>query len=707
MSISNDQLREEQLYLDKVMEFLEKQLIKSKEIIEKSKKEVVDIHKTMMDDIGNDIQSLGKFVDAYSYLVEIDNRAGAMNTNEREHKRLLAMADSPYFARMDFSLEGVSSPLRIYIGIGSLVDEETMDFYVFDWRSPVASMYYDYELGKASYEAPQGKIEGDITLKRHFKVWKGEIQSVYDSSLAIEDQVLIEALSRSADSKMQTIVYTIQREQNIIIRDRESRHLIAFGPAGSGKTSVAMQRAAFFLYAYRNTITSDNLMIFSPNNVFGDYISEVLPKLGEENIKSSTFNAYAASLFGDKYKFLSSAEFLEFSINGHGIRKKAAELKTSDKFLEAILKRTEEINNAAPPFSDAVYAGKLIMSGKEMEKLYVEDLKFLKPQARLNKLYSRLASLTRDAKKARKKALLETIDRDQDPLIVKEETVKKSWEARCEYFDFLHKFELKLSIDAAKEFLDILKALDKDVYEYTKENLEAGYVSSEDAPALLYIHSATRDIKNDVRYLIIDEAQDYTKLHYYCIKNCFEKSNITFLGDTNQAVCPIFPLCTPEDILKVFPSSKVASLSKSYRSTKQISEFCGNILGLSNMDYMNREGERVSKVTLTNKEDYFKAMELASKRFSESGMTSAIIFPTLDECRELYDSYGKEANLKLITGLENTFTTGSVILPAYMAKGLEFDGVIIPYDSYKRDDLKYVYYTACSRALHSLKLFEY
>ena len=402
MSIDEKALSEEREYLDTVMSVLCRLLDKRKQALEKSKQEVIELNKTMMDDIGNDVQSLGKFVDAYSYLVEIDSRAGVMHDSEVEYARLLTMQNTPYFARMDFKLKD-SAPMKIYIGINSLIDEESLDFYVFDWRSPIAGMYYDYELGEAKYEAPRGTVEGEVTLKRQFKIWKGEMLSAYDSSIAIEDDVLSEALSKSADSKMRDIVCTIQREQNKIIRDKESKVLVAFGPAGSGKTSVAMQRAAFFLYAYRDTVTSGNLMIFSPNNVFGDYISEVLPRLGEENIKSTPFNEYASELFEGRYRFLPASEFLDFSVNGEGIRKKAARIKTSSRLADALKEHIDRLSGTSPDFPDLVYGGKCLMKGKEMDKLYTEDFSYLSIQARMNKLFARVSVFAKEEYKKIKK----------------------------------------------------------------------------------------------------------------------------------------------------------------------------------------------------------------------------------------------------------------------------------------------------------------
>lgn len=704
MSISSEEKKREQEYLDKVMQVLLSCIEKEKQNLENKKSEVIELNKTMMEDVGNDVGSLGKFVDAYAYLTEIGSRAGVMHNTELEYARLNTMKNSPYFARIDFKTP--DGELKIYIGTGSLTDPDKLDFYVFDWRSPIAGMYYDFEPGRAFYSSPSGVVEGEITLKRQFKIWKGELLWAYDTSVAIEDEFLSEALSKNADSKMQTIVCTIQREQNQIIRDVQSRCLIAFGPAGSGKTSVAMQRAAFFLYAERDSITSSNIMIFSPNNVFSDYISDVLPHLGEANVKSVTFSDYVSSLFGDRYRFLPSGELSDFSVHPFGIRKESAALKLSDRLYTALLDKINTLKSSDPAFPDMVYGGKIIMSSKEMGRLYTEDFSYLSVQGRMNKLYARITSFARDEYKRRLREAAKAFSGEDDSE-AKEKFTKLRWSIREEYKSFTLFAERTLSSDPEVIYLDVLASLDTKVYEYTKKNLAKGIAQSEDAAALLYILSATRDIKNEIKYLIVDEAQDYSPLHFAAFKNCFSKANMTFLGDTNQAVCPLYSPATPYDIAKIFPDSKIQNLKKSYRNTAQISEFCDRILKLENHDYMKRSGDEVTMARLKIKEDYLKALVIESMRLKEKNVTSAVIFPTLSECRELYEKYGREHGLTLVSEEDKSFVTGSVIIPAYMAKGLEFDAVLIPYNSYEDEALKNILYTACTRALHILKLFRY
>ncbi len=704
MPITSEEKKMEQEYLDRVMQVLLSCIENEKQNLENKKSEVIELNKTMMEDVGNDVGSLGKFVDAYAYLTEIGSRAGVMHNTELEYARLNAMKNSPYFARMDFMTS--DGTLKVYIGTGSLTDPSSLDFYVFDWRSPIAGMYYDFEPGRAFYNSPLGVVEGEITLKRQFKIWKGELLWAYDTSVAIEDEFLSEALSKSVDSKMQTIVCTIQREQNQIIRDTKSRCLVAFGPAGSGKTSVAMQRAAFFLYAERDSITSSNIMIFSPNNVFSDYISDVLPHLGEANVKSLTFSDYASSLFGERYRFLPSGELADFSVHPFGIRGRSAALKLSDRLYNALLDKINTLKDSDPAFPDMVYGGKVIMSSKEMGRLYTKDFSYLSVQGRMNKLFSRIASFSKEEYKRRLKEAARAFS-DEEESEAKEKRVKLRWKIREEYKGFLDFASKALSSDPEVIYLDVLASLDKEVYEYTKESLASGVAQSEDAAPLLYILSATRDIKNEIKYLIVDEAQDYSLLHLAAFKNCFSKANITFLGDTNQAVCPLYRPATPEDILRIFPDSQIKNLKKSYRNTAEISEFCDRILKLENHDYMKRSGEKVTMARLKIKEDYLKALVIESMRLKEKNATSAVIFPTMKECRELYEKYGKAHGLTLVSENDKSFVTGNVIIPAYMAKGLEFDAALIPYNSYEDEALKNILYTACTRALHILRLFCY
>lgn len=397
---------------------------------------------------------------------------------------------------------------------------------------------------------------------------------------------------------------------------------------------------------------------------------------------------------------------MEFAVHGKGARRKSAALKMSEEFADCLRKTIERLSGTSPQFPDMVYDGVCLFRGAEMDRLYTEDFSYLSIQGRMNKLYARLSVFAKEHYKKKKDALLTRLSqRKEDD--GKEEAVRLRWLLREEYKAFLAEAEKVLCADPSVLYLSALSTFDKEVAQEARCHLEEGILPSEDAAPLLYLYAATREIKNEVKYLIVDEAQDYTTLHFEAMKHCFKKADITFLGDANQTVCPFYKGASSEDIAKVFPDATIKYLTKTYRSTAPISAFCGDLLSLTNVDFMHREGEAVSVTTLSDKEAYEAALIREALHQREAGRSCAIIFPTEKECRLFYETQGRKAGCLLMESEDAAFRTGCVILPLYMAKGLEFDAVILPYQSYMDESLKHMLYTACTRALHVLKLFRY
>lgn len=223
-----------------------------------------------------------------------------------KRKRLTKILAIPYFGRIDFQEEKEdSNVMPLYIGIHTFYDSESKATLIYDWRAPISSMFYDYELGTASYQSPSGKINGEISLKRQYRIRNGKMEFMIESSLTVHDDILQKELSANADDRMKNIVATIQREQNRIIRNEEARILIIQGVAGSGKTSIALHRIAYLLYAFNDHISSKDILIISPNRVFADYISNVLPELGEEIVPQTGMEEILSEVLGHKYKYLS------------------------------------------------------------------------------------------------------------------------------------------------------------------------------------------------------------------------------------------------------------------------------------------------------------------------------------------------------------------------------------------------------------------
>jgi DNA helicase-2/ATP-dependent DNA helicase PcrA len=284
--------------LKKVYDEIENQLAERREGISGYRRDIVRLRRSMWENeahnwLSGDMDAAAN-IKQYRDMLDSENRKYLQS--RQILKQLEKMAQSPYFARVDFKEEGMEDVEQIYIGIASLFDRENNDILICDWRAPISSIFYDYELGFAKYPSHEGVIRGHISLKRQFRITRSHIDYMFDSSIKIDDEILQEILSKNVDDKMRTIVTTIQKEQNRIIRNEENDLLIVQGAAGSGKTSIALHRVAYLLYKYRDQkITAQNIVIFSPNQLFNDYISNVLPELGEENMQQTTFMEYSNS----------------------------------------------------------------------------------------------------------------------------------------------------------------------------------------------------------------------------------------------------------------------------------------------------------------------------------------------------------------------------------------------------------------------------
>ena len=313
MSVNNYEWKRENEWLEKVLEEAKKQLNEKRHAKEKLKKDAIETQRELWNDIGsisieNGLDQLSDFI---SFMDILKNQKRDHEFTEKLEKKYEKMIESPYFGRIDFIEDKEEFSEKCYIGLSNLINED-FDFLVYDWRAPISSMFYDWEIGKASYECPEGTISGEITCKRQYKISNGKIEYMFDSNINIDDEMLQELLSKNSDDKMKAIVTTIQKEQNQVIRNENYKNLIVQGAAGSGKTSVALHRIAYLLYKHRDKITPENIIIFSPNNIFNDYISNVLPQLGEENMYQTTFNDYMHKELGDKFNKETSSEMMEY-----------------------------------------------------------------------------------------------------------------------------------------------------------------------------------------------------------------------------------------------------------------------------------------------------------------------------------------------------------------------------------------------------------
>jgi len=599
----------------------------------------------------------------------------------KKRERLRKLLDSPYFGRIDFAENSSKHPVPLYIGVHPFHEECSGANLIYDWRAPIASMFYDCEIGAARYQSPSGIVRGSITRKRQFRIRKGIIEFMLESSLNIHDDILQKELSTTSDERMKTIVATIQKDQNRIIRDESSPVLIIQGAAGSGKTSIALHRVAFLLYSHRESIASRNIMIISPNSVFADYISNVLPELGEEEIPETSFERIAATELGKKIRsesFFDQVSRLLESPDPDYVER--IRFKATRAFLEKLREFASHIENDYFVPSD-VSVGKLVVDADFVARRYRSYQG--KP------IRTRLTNTANDI--VRKIKMSPGFVRGVHKVAGIHAAVGKMF--RTTNLMKLYREFYAWCGDASMHEVrrgGVLEHSDVFPLVYLKIRLEG--------PVAAY---------DEVKHVVVDEMQDYTPVQYAVLLKLLA-CKMTILGDANQSVNP-YGSSTYHEIQGVLAGSECYRLNKSYRSSYEIMEFAQGIRRNEDLIPIERRGEKpVVKILDTEEEqilEILKDIEAGRERHGSIG----IICKTQRAALELRERLGfPESLVSLLTPESRHFRRGVVITTAHMAKGLEFDQVIIPFAdprTYRTEIDRSMLYIACTRALHSLRVF--
>jgi DNA helicase II / ATP-dependent DNA helicase PcrA len=565
-------------------------------------------------------------------------------------------------------------------------------------------MFYDYEIGEANYKCPEGIIDGKLTLKRQYKINNGEIEYIFDSNLKIDDEMLQDILSKSTDSKMKDIVTTIQREQNKVIRNEEYKNLIVQGPAGSGKTSVALHRIAYLLYKHRDKITPRNIVIFSPNEIFNEYISNVLPQLGEENMCQTTFKEYMMhrALGGELIKE-DYGEMMEYIL----VSKKEAiyqkrvnniKYKSSMEFIDVLKQYVIYVEKADRNFKDIIFRDKLIISSMDLQKLFFKDYIQLPVKRRLQKIKERILFLIEPYEKHRIEEVASEL-KDSGSYIDKVEIMERSIAiVKSEMKDIHYEINRMTEFDLVDIYKKLIEKLElfsvssnteycekriDEIKSYTLENLKARILNYEDQPPLLYLKGALGDLPktSEIKYVIIDEAQDYTPLQYEIFYQLFQHANITMLGDLNQSINPFMNVGNYNNISRIFPqnSTCIINLTKSYRSTMEITRFSRMLLNKEIADeYVERSGDKPLILGFPEEQAIKGRLLEDIKLYKEKGYKSiGIITRTVKEADVVYSFLKDKIHVKAIMKDDDEYVSDTLVIPAYLAKGLEFDMVLI------------------------------
>ena len=650
--------------------------------------------------------------DGFEALVELSQYINPVTDKiidyeEEEHKILLLekMIKSPYFARIDFKFDDEDEFEKIYIGRSSLRKIIYQEMYVYDWRSPIASIFYRFMTGEAFYDAPCGRVTGELNLKRQYEIKNGKLEYFFDSDVQIVDEFLRQLLSQNTTAKMKAIVETIQHEQDVVIRDMENDLLMVQGVAGSGKTSIALHRAAYLMYQGLQTkLSANNIMIISPNSIFEQYISNVLPELGEDNVISSVFeDILSALLIGRKIQ--SRNDFLENLIVNSKykeISRNSIEFKTSSFFREILDQFLIDIPRQWIEFEDVYYEGKCVVS-RQILKDKILGRTETPLGIKLEQLEDYILEQIFGTGKGR--------GHKEEKNLIKQEIQKFI------KIDIVELYKILFSNEAY--FYSLLQNSNlsqgiKSIWEYTRENLEADRLYYDDAIAIAYLYLkiyGTNKYKN-IKQVVIDEAQDYYPLQYEIFNLLFSNAKFTILGDMKQTLAKKEDISFYEQIQKILNKKKssLIMLDKSFRCTNEILNFSLKFIEKSSqIKSFNRNGDSPKVYIADNSEIFIDEIVKEIKLCQEKGFQSiCLICKTEKNSTYLFNKIKHKLDIQLIKNGSVSDLQGVFILPVYMSKGLEFDTVLIcdaDSQNYHDEDDKNLLYVACTRALHKLSLF--
>ncbi len=676
MMVPNKTEKQEKAYLQQVIELL-KSIINNTDV---SVKEHVDTLAEYKDYLWSN-----KDIDPHeirSMRESILNHFAVGENVINKRKRLGKILDIPYFGRIDFQEKKEESKvLPVYIGIHSFYDPNSKSNLIYDWRSPISSMFYDYELGKASYISPAGEVNGDISLKRQYRIRNGKMEFMIESSLTVHDDILQKELSSNADDKMKNIVATIQREQNRIIRDEDAQTLIIQGVAGSGKTSIALHRIAYLLYRFKDNLSSKDMLIISPNKVFADYISNVLPELGEETIPETGMEQILSGILGNKYKY--------------------------QNFFEQV---TELLGKPAPGFIERIqYKATFdFISRLDSFMLYIENNYFKATDVKLTKYVTIPAEFIEEQFKRFNRY-----------------PIRQRFEAMTDYILEMAQIQYPITVTTAERnmlkkeirkmfagnsdtqvYKDFFEWLGKPEMFKMRKNHTLEYA---DLAPLAYIHIALEgnNDKNRVKHLLIDEMQDYSPIQYKVLQKIYPCRK-TVLGDASQSVNP-YGSSTADMIQKSLVTGKIMKLCKSYRSTYEITDFAQTIRANDELEPIARHGEKPQTLKFENETAEIIAITGLINAFKKSNYKSlGIICKTESQAKDIAEKLKAYTDdVYFLSSQSNAFVQGIIITSAHIAKGLEFDEVIVPQvntGNYNSEIDKSMLYVAVTRAMHRLTL---
>lgn len=721
MSRQIDFLMEENK-LQEIQDILQGEVLKYLERRKSVTNQILESRKKYIEEYKDDEDQVIDYFDHENYVKE-----EAYKTIDKRLMEFTKLKESPYFGKVTFK-EEESLPEDIYIGRYGLTLEDAFEPLIVDWRAPIASLFYKGTVGPSSYNPPSGEIKADILSRKQLIIKKGELKGVFDSELDIKDEILQMVLTSNSSEKLKDIVMTIQKEQDEIIREDKNKIVVVNGVAGSGKTTIALHRISYLLYNFRKQL-GNKVLIFGPNDIFMDYIAQVLPTLGESGgINQTTFENFAKRELGlENSPIKGFGKYIEDAMNDNHEALAEYKYKSSKKFVEELNLKIDVLNKEYFKIQPVIFNGEEIVSVKEIEELfngYYKDMPLFRRSEKIRRI---LTSKIKDKRDEAVYKLNAELKEKAKNLSSDEADIEKN---NLEFLRRIRIREIIREVINSRKDLDIwLKAepvidiykriinresIEKKLYNLEEtivydmeENNKLGYM---DLAGILYLMVKLDGlkVKNDIKHIVIDEAQDYSYMQFEIIKEITGCKSYTIVGDSNQRLITTDDEPAMLHLNEVFDDIKFEiksyELNKSYRSTQEIMEYANRFLNEERIVPLVRNGDPVIEEKVESMDECVETILSLIEDYEEEGYENiAVIFNSTNELEEYSKVLKEKIGIQNLDNEDILYQGGRVLIPAYLAKGLEFDGVIIVENNYVQPLVKYI---MCTRALHRLSVIK-
>ena len=659
---------------------------------------ILEYRKKFIEEYRDDEDKVMEYFDHERYVKEEMYR-----TIDKKLAEFTKLKESPYFGKVNFEDNGYAE--QIYVGRYGLTPEGNFDAAIVDWRAPVASLFYKGTLGETSYKSPDGEVLVDILARRQIMIKKGKLEGFFDSDIDVKDDILQMILSSNAGEKLKDIVMTIQKEQDEIIREERIKVVVVNGVAGSGKTTIALHRVAYLLYNFREQL-GDKVLILGPNDIFIDYIGEVLPTLGESNVNQQTFAHFVINEIGLNEPVIDFTAYLEevLKVNEEVINE--IKYKAGEGFISVLDKKCEDLENSYFNVQAAKFFDEEVVSIEEINDLFENYYKYMPLFRRSKKIKRIITEKLKDKRdelvrnlNAEVKGKLASLTEEQ--LVIEQNNIEFQRKIRIR--------EIVRELMIQKE--NLAKWIDNEsIVDIYKEFTNTENLSYLDLPAILYlmIKLDGKKASKEIKHIVIDEAQDYSMLQFIVLKELTGCKSYTIVGDSNQRLIKVEEEPAMLKLKSLFGGFvKNYALNKSYRSTFQIMEYASKLLDENAIVPFVRKGKfDVEEMEVKDEDDLIDTiLETLEDYDDENYDNIAIITKDKEELKKIAPELKKFTKLLAFDREDVIYRGGKVIVPSYYAKGLEFDGVIIVNFDDNTDDL--VKYIMATRALHRLKVVNY